>query len=277
ASGPARRLVDLANVFRPALRRTAWALLPVVLVAGMLGTGANASVIKAATAYTGLGKPIARGVRKAFDRDRDGYSRVLGGGDCDDGNPAVHPGAAEIPDDGIDQNCVGGDATATRPAHDAAFATVPASVPADTNILLITIDTARADHFGMYGYKRPTTPTLDKIAADGTVFEAGWAHAPSTRYSMPAILTGRTPLDVFYDYSIQGWPGLAERATTLCEALGPLGFTTGAITNYWYFDRTRRMDQGCSEYDNENARLHSGVKGAGPEQTKGSSSKEQTD
>src|SRR5690606_10474147 len=85
------------------------------------------------------------------------------------------------------------------------------------------------------------------------------------------------PLDVYYDYSVPMWPGLSPKATTLCEALGPLGFVTGAITNYWYFDRSRRMDQGCTEYDNENARLHSGVKGAGFEQTKGSSSKQQTD
>jgi choline-sulfatase len=277
AAGLSSRLVDRAGALRPWLRRGGWAALPVVLAVLVLWTGANASVIKASTAYTGLGKPIARNIRKAFDRDGDGYSRVLGGGDCDDSDPNVHPGALEIPDDGIDQNCVGGDASSQQPAHDVAFVPVPASVPKDANIVLLTIDTARADHFGMYGYKRPTSPTLDAIAADGTVFEAGWAHAPSTRYSMPAILTGRMPLDVYYDYAIEGWPGLSPKATTLCEALGPLGFVTGAITNYWYFDRARRMDQGCTEYDNENARLHNGVAGAGPEQTKGSSSKQQTD
>ena len=59
---------------------------------------------------------------------------------------------------------------------------------------------------GTYGYARNTTPNLDKLAAGGAVFEHGWAHAPSTRYSMPAILTGRMPLDVFYDMSVN-WPG----------------------------------------------------------------------
>ena len=274
---PASSACDFIGMFRPAIRRTAWVVGPVVLAILVLWAGGSAPVIKASTAYTGLGAPIARGVRKAFDRDRDGYSRFLGGGDCDDGDRAVHPGAPEIPDDGIDQNCVGGDASMKATHEEPAFAPVPDSVPKDANILLVTIDTTRADHLGMYGYKRPTSPNMDAVAAQGTVFDAGWAHAPSTRYSMPAILTGRLPLDVFYDYSIGGWPGLSPRATTLGEYLGPLGYITGAITNYDYFGRERHFDQGFLEYDNENARLHGGVAGAGPERTRGSSSKEQTD
>jgi arylsulfatase A-like enzyme len=276
ARRPARRVKDFANVWRPALRRPVWAVLVALVPVLVLATGGSAGVIKAASAYTGLGGPVSRTLRKLADRDHDGYARWLGGGDCDDGNPSVHPGAPEIAGDGIDQNCIGGDAPKSPPKQDTAFAPVPASVPKDFDVLLITIDTTRADHLGMYGYQRPTSPNLDKLAADGTLFENGWAHAPSTRYSMPAILTGRLPLDVYYDYSIN-WPGLLPKATTIAELLGPLGFVTGALTNYDYFDRVRHFDQGFAEYDNSNARLHHGVAGAGPEQTKGSSSKEQAD
>ena len=273
---PAWLVVDRVKALRPAIRRTAWTALPFVLLGLVLVSGAVGSV-KAASAYTGLSGPIARTLRRAFDWDHDGYSRFLGGGDCDDGDRTVHPGAPENPDDGIDQNCVGGDATLKRTAEDVGFVPVPASVPKDFDVLLVTIDTTRADHLGAYGYKRDTSPNLDKLAKQGTVFENGWAHAPSTRYSIPAILTGRLPLDVYYDTSVDGWPGLQPKATTIGEAMQTLGFITGAITNYWYFDRVRRMDQGFTEYDNANASLHQGVTGAGPEQTKGSSSKEQTD
>lgn len=279
ASASARRAVAALARARPWPRRAAWIGVPVAVVVAMLASGRSAQVQKAAAAYTGLGAPIARTLRRAVDFDRDGYSPILGGGDCDDFDPTVHPGAPEIPDDGVDQNCIGGDAhVVPRTIADVGFAPVPAALPKDFDVLLVTIDTTRADHLGMYGYPRPTSPNLDRLAADGTLFVNGWAHAPSTRYSMPAILTGRLPLDVYYDTSLEGWPGLdARRATTIAQRLKPLGFATGAITNYWYFDRSRHMDQGFDEYDNENARLHSGVPGAGPEQTRGSSSKEQTD
>jgi len=150
-------LLLAAGAYRPARAATRWMrvwMWPLKVLATIvlfLVLGASGAVIKASTAFTGTGAPIARGVRRAFDWDRDGYSRVLGGGDCDDGDRTVHPGAAEIPDDGIDQNCIGGDASASAAATDPAFAPVPASVPKDANILLVTIDTTRADHLGMYG------------------------------------------------------------------------------------------------------------------------------
>lgn len=243
----------------------------------MLMTGGSAGVRKAATSYSGLGGPLMKTYRILGDFDRDGYSRILGGGDCNDWDADIHPGATEIPDDGIDQNCVSGDLQTQCEAGTAKFAALPDGVPKDLNIVFISIDTVRADHFSSYGYKRKTTPRMDEIAAEGTRFVNGWAHAPSTRYSVPAMLTGRFPLSVEYFDRPGQWPGIAKSNTTLAEVAKSRGMYTGAILNYRYFTPWRLMNQGFDFYDNKNARLHRAVSGKGPAETTGSSSKEQTD
>lgn len=248
-----------------------------VIAALALGTGGSEAARKAA-AKTGLAAPIGLALQRLSDVDGDGAGAILGGGDCAPFDRARHPGAVDIPDDGIDQNCLGGDVTLKRAVADAHFVARPTGVPADLNVLFITIDTLRADHVGAYGYARATTPALDAIARDGAVFENAWAHAPSTRYSMPALLTGRYPSQVAWDPDARTpqswWPGLQLENTTIAEVMKAAGLSTGAITNYHYFDKARRMDQGFDSYDNSNARLHAG---ADPASTHGTSSREQAD
>ncbi len=257
-------------------RRIALALALPLLFISVVGSGSKQSVRKAQVLHSGLGEPLAQVYRVLGDWDRDGYSRWLGGGDCDDSNPRVHPGADEIPFDGIDNNCLGGDVRDVGKS-DTHFSEVPSSIPDDFNVIFITIDTIRADHLGAYGYDRNTTPNIDALAASGTLFQNGWAHAPSTRYSIPAMLTGRHPLKVRY-FPIGGqWPGISEDNQTIAEVLKSRGLTTGAILNYWYFDEKRKMNQGFDFYDNKNKRLHRAVSGKGPAETSGSSSKEQSD
>ncbi|HWM88514.1 MAG TPA: sulfatase-like hydrolase/transferase [Kofleriaceae bacterium] len=270
------RLAGRLAGLRPLARRAALAAATIALLAIALWAGAAEAPREAAIARSGWGGTLARALSRLGDLDRDGFSRFLGGGDCDDGERAVHPGAAEVPDDGLDNNCIGGDAT-LRPAPPARFAQVPASIPADFNVLFLTVDTLRADHVGAYGYDRATTPRLDRVAAEGALFENAWAHAPSTRYSIPAILTGRYPLEVSYADIPNQWPGLSEDNTTIAEVLKQRGFATAAVLNYWYFEKRRGMDQGFDHYDNQNQRLHKGIPGEGPARTRGSSSREQTD
>ena len=62
------------------------------------------------------------------------------------------------------------------------------------NVLLVTIDTLRADHVGCYGDARRSTPTLDALAHRGVRFETAVAHVPLTGPSHASILTGHTPL-----------------------------------------------------------------------------------
>lgn len=272
----ARPLSVLLYSRRVPVRLFASTLAWLLLFALVVVTGTQESVRKAQVLHSGLGEPLARVYRQFGDWDRDGYSRWLGGGDCDDWNARVHPNADEIPFDGIDNNCLRGD-VAERSTNATRFAALPSDLPDDFNVILITIDTIRADHLGAYGYPRNTSPNIDALAASGTLFQNGWAHAPSTRYSIPALLTGRYPLNVRYAPIPGQWPGLQEENLTIAEVLKAQGFTTGAILNYWYFDAQRKMNQGFDHYDNKNKRLHRAVSGEGPARTSGSSSKEQTD
>ena len=69
----------------------------------------------------------------------------------------------------------------------------PTSKPTARNLLLITIDTLRADHVGAYGWARARTPTLDGLARNGALFEHAYAAAPITLTSHATLLTGRYP------------------------------------------------------------------------------------
>lgn len=62
-----------------------------------------------------------------------------------------------------------------------------------TNVVLLTVDSLRADHCSAYGYDRETTPKLDALAADGVRFENAYSPSSHTRESVPAILTGQYP------------------------------------------------------------------------------------
>jgi arylsulfatase A-like enzyme len=263
----------LARLRPKPLRELAPGALVAALFALALLTGLHPGVRKATHAHTGLVGPTARALRWVVDFDRDGYSPLLGGGDCDDFSAEVYPGAPDPPDDDRDHNCSGPEGAASHPEADPRFVSVPDEVPPDFNVLLVTIDTLRADHLGVYGYSRPTTPALDALAEEGSVFVNSFAHAPSTRYSIPAILTGRHPSQVAWDESVW-WPALAPENQTLAEVLKRRGLFTGALLNYSYFEPVRRMTQGFDVYDNAHASLHVGHD---PASTRGSSSREQAD
>ncbi len=142
--------------------------------------------------------------------------------------------------------------------------------------MLVTIDTLRADHIGSYGYPRPTSPVIDALAAEGALFENGWAHAPSTRYSMPAIAAGRWPSAITWDESIW-WPRLGPEVRTTAQALHDAGYFTGGLFSFNYFALAdhRGFERGMDEYHAERAALHVAVNG--PMESRGSSSREITD
>jgi arylsulfatase A-like enzyme/Tfp pilus assembly protein PilF len=130
------------------------------------------------------------------------------------------------------------------------FTRKPAPPPfvttSDQNVLLITIDTLRADALGVYG-GRAATPNLDRLAKDGIRFTFAHSHAVVTLPSHTSILTGRYP----FEHGVRDNAGyrLADSATTLAEAARAKGFATGAFVGAFPLDRQFGLSQGFDEYD----------------------------
>jgi len=70
---------------------------------------------------------------------------------------------------------------------------LPEARPGSPNILLIVVDTLRADHLASYGYKRETSPNLDRLAEQGVVFESAFATSSWTLPAHASLVTGRYP------------------------------------------------------------------------------------
>lgn len=125
--------------------------------------------------------------RTATDFDRDGSSSWFGGGDCAPFDPKVNPSAREIPGNGVDDNCRYGDAPLRMAV--APDTTMPAS-PSPVNVVLISIDTLRADHVGSYGYFRPTTPRIDAFARGARRFERAYTSGGWTCIALHSLMSG---------------------------------------------------------------------------------------
>src|SRR3954464_6433660 len=70
-----------------------------------------------------------------------------------------------------------------------------ASAPVSGPIIVISVDTLRADHLPAYGYKDVKTPAIDALAADAVVFERAYSHAPQTLPAHAAMLSGQLPFE----------------------------------------------------------------------------------
>jgi len=104
----------------------------------------------------------------------------------------------------------------------------PPSLSPRPNVLLITIDTLRADHLGFFGYTRATSPALDRFGSTALAFDNAFTYWPKTRGSMVVLLTGTTPSTNGYSRS---HPVLFPFNTTLASVLAKSGYTTAAIVD----------------------------------------------
>jgi len=127
--------------------------------------------------------------------------------------------------------------------------TAPAGpVAEDYNVILISVDSLRADHVGAYGYKRDTTPTIDALASDGVTF----ANASSTSaWTLPAHMSMITGRSLLGHGVVSDDRGLSDDVPTLAETLRSAGYTTAAIVSAPYVESRYGFARGFDHYDDQ--------------------------
>jgi choline-sulfatase len=189
-------------------------------------------------------------LRKRSDRDRDGHSARFGGGDCDDRDPKLNPGADDLPNNGVDEDCSGRDAQAARapvaaPAQTASAAR--ASAPAGLNVVLVTIDTLRYDLGYMGTATRPISPRIDELSRESVVFERAYSLASYTSKSLPPMLIGKYCSETHRGYS--HFNRFEKADTFVAERLTAAGLDTVSVQGHWYFFQKYGMERGFARID----------------------------
>jgi tetratricopeptide (TPR) repeat protein len=116
-------------------------------------------------------------------------------------------------------------------------------------VIVVSIDTLRADRLPAYGYTQGVTPTIDQLARDGVLFENAYAHSPQTLPSHTSILTGRLP----FAHGVRDNVGFVvpDGTVTLAHRLKTAGYATGAFVSSFVLRRQVGLDRGFDTYDDQ--------------------------
>ena len=128
------------------------------------------------------------------------------------------------------------------------IALAPAALK-DWNVLLISIDTTRANHLNCYGYEYTKTPVLNRLARHGVLYSHAFTPSPATLPAHASLLTGRYPLH--HGVRANGTFTLDDAAVTLAETLRESGYRTGAAVSAFVLDSRLGVDQGFDTYDDD--------------------------
>jgi arylsulfatase A-like enzyme len=130
-----------------------------------------------------------------------------------------------------------------------------ADAPSRPHLVLIVVDTLRADHLGVYGYARPTSPNIDRLAGRGVTFTNAVAPSSWTRPSVASLFTSRAP----HEHGAASFDrGLSPDLPTLAELLGRAGYRTlGVSGNFVHVNETTGLSRGFEEFHAASVRLSS--------------------
>jgi arylsulfatase A-like enzyme len=120
--------------------------------------------------------------------------------------------------------------------------TAPGTPP--SGVIVIWADTLRRDHLGVYGYKRPTSPFIDRLAHEGTLFRDAVSQASWTKVSTPSFLTSLYPTT----HGVREFKDrLPSSATTLAEVYREAGYATVCLSSVFFIGKFTNLQQGFEE------------------------------
>ena len=127
-----------------------------------------------------------------------------------------------------------------------ASAAVFRAAPPDPPVILVTVDTLRADHLGVYGYRRVATPNIDSFASGGTLFTNIACQTPLTLPSHTSLFTSTYPFENGIQENAEPVP---RTSLTLASVLKSHGYKTAAFVSSVFLEREMGLDQGFDTYD----------------------------
>ncbi len=120
---------------------------------------------------------------------------------------------------------------------------------AEPDVVIITIDTLRADRLGCYGYEKAKTPALDALAKEGLLFRNAVSHVPLTRPSHVSLFTGLYPFEHNIHDNVA--PPLDPKIPTLAEVLRMRGYATGGFVASFVVNSQSGLQRGFDHYADE--------------------------
>jgi choline-sulfatase len=214
----------------------------------------GASAVGALANHGAWSRPLIAGVRQLTDFDGDGYSSFLAGGDCAAFDAAINPGAAEVVGDGIDNNCIGGDAGKASAPRRPSWGKSAHGSPTNLNVVVVTIETLRRDHTSFARPERDTTPTLRSLASESLVFDRMYSAAPLTRLALASLWSSYAPSEIDWlpQAAEKRMRRIGPKTPWLPELLRARGYETiGVLTDFSAFtpQEDAGFERGFQHYD----------------------------